>query len=275
MAAATQISIRDTVGAALRFARETWQFVFTVAAIAAVGQGILLLAGPNLIWMIAVLIAIAGAHTALTSAALDIPRPFLNRLGSDTARVTAAMTMIGFLFAILFIMLMFVTMSVLITPYEAEVKAAGEDQVAIQAILARAIESQPHVLNGAMIFAAIIIFAVTTRFYLAAPATIEKKRIQLFESWRMTKGNFLKIAGARLMLLGPAFIFASALQSLLAGALGTPVGDPVATLQYGASNPVGFALFYTASIFLQIIIFSVLEAGLSAKIYRALTPPAP
>jgi len=275
MAEATQISIRDTVGAALRFARENWRFVFAVGGIAAVGQGVFLLAGPNLIWMIVVLIAIAGAHTALTSAALGIPRPFLNRLSSDTARVTAAMTMIGLLLFIFLLMITIVTMLILSNPYEAEILAAGQDQAATQAIMARAIESQPQILSGAMIFASIIIFAVTTRFYLAAPASIDKKRIQLFESWRMTKGNFLKIAGARLLLLGPAFIFASALQTLLANALGTPVGDPVATLQYGASNPIGFGAFYTASIFLQIVIFSVLEAGLSAKIYRALTPPAP
>jgi hypothetical protein len=268
-----QLPIRDSVGAALRFVRENWRFVFSVAAIAAVGQGVILIAGPNLIWMLGLLVAVTGAHTALTSAALDIPRPFISRLGGDMARVAAAMALIGFFLAILFIMIMFVTMSVLIAPYQAEVLAAGEDQVAIQAILERAVAGQPHVTQGAMLVAAVLVFAITTRFYLAAPATIDRKRVTVFESWRMTRGNFLRIAGARLLLLGPAFIFASALQTLLANALGAPIGDPVATLNYGAANPLGFAVFYTASIFLQIVIFSVLEAGLSAKIYRALTPP--
>jgi hypothetical protein len=33
----------------------------------------------------------------------------------------------------------------------------------------------------------------------------------------------------------------------------------------------GFAIFYTISIFLQIVIYSVLEAALSAKIYQRLS----
>lgn len=274
MAAPTQISIRDTVGAALRFTRENWQFVVTVAGVAALGQGVFLLLGPNPLWMLAVLFAVVGAHTALTSAALDVPRPFTSRLAGDSARVALAMTAIGFFLAIMFVMLTFVAMSFLIAPYDAQVKAAGEDQAALQAIMTTALESQPHIMQWAMIVGAALVFAITTRFYLAAPATIYRQRLTIFESWRMTRGNFLKIIGARLLLLGPAFIFVQALQMLIAGVLGAPTSDPFAMLAFAQANMAGFAFFYTASIFLQILIFSALEAGLSAKIYRALSPPA-
>lgn len=274
MAEATPISTRDNVGAALRFARENWQFVLTAAAVAAGGQGLILLLGPSLIWMLAVIVAVVGAHTALTSAALGVPRPLTGRLPGDSARVGAAMAMIGFFLAIFFIMATFVAMSVLIAPYSVEVKAAGEDQVALRAIMDRAVQNDPGVITWTMAGGAVLLLALTTRFYLAAPATIDRQRITLFESWRMTRGNFFRIVGARLLLLGPAFILVSALQTLIAGALGVAAGDPVAMLSYSSGNPAGFALFYSVSIFLQITIFSALEAGLSANLYRSLNRPA-
>lgn len=264
----TPISIRDTVGAALRFVRANWRFVAGVSALAAVGQGVLLLLGPNIAWMAAVLIAVLVAHTAITSAALAGHGAAPASLPANSARVGAAMAMIGIFLAIVFIMLTFAAMSVLIAPYQAQVQAAGEDQVALRAIVEQALQSRPDVMSGAMLIGALLVFAITTRFYLTAPATIDRKRITVFESWRMTRGNFLRIAGARLLLLGPAFVFVSALQALIATALGTPTGDPISMLRYAQGNQIGFAAFYTISIFLQIVIYSSLEAALSAKIYR-------
>ena len=93
----------------------------------------------------------------------------------------------------------------------------------------------------------------------------------------MTHGNFLRIAGARLMLLVPAFIFVYALQTLIAKAVGAPSSDPFALLTYSQSNVMGFAFFYSASIFIPILVVSALAAGLSASLYRGLKaaePPA-
>jgi len=267
----SQLSIRDAVGGALRFVREDWQFVLAVAGCAALAQGLVLALGPSLIWMVALIVVLITAHTALASGALGLPRPFFDRLPGDSARVAAAMTMIGFFLGIIFLMLTFVAMSILISPYETQVKAAGENQAALQAIIQRAIEGRPEVITIIMAVGAAIVFGLTTRFYLAAPATIDRRRVTVFESWKMTRGNFLRIAGARLLLLTPAFIFASALQSLVSIALQTPVNDPVVMLQYASGNPLGFAGFYTLGLFLQIAIFSALEAALSARLYRALS----
>jgi hypothetical protein len=134
------------------------------------------------------------------------------------------------------------------------------------------------VMRMSMLFGAILVFALTTRFYVVAPATVDRRRITVFESWRMTRGNFLRIAGARLLLLAPAFILAWALQTLIARLLGAPSGDPIQVLQYSQSNAVGFAVFYTVSLFVQLAVVSALDAGLSASIYRrlnAMSPPPP
>lgn len=262
------LSIRDTVGAALRFVRENVRFVATVAAVAALAQAVLLPLGPNLAWMAGVLIAVLIAHTVLSTAALGA-KP-TEGLQANAGRVGLAMLLVGMVLAIIFIMLMFTAMSFIIAPYQAEVQAAGENAEAVQAIVERALREQQHIMSYAMLAGAVIAFLVTTRFYLVVPATIDRKRISVFDSWRMTRGNFLRLIGARLLLLAPAFIFASALQSLLAMAVGAPTSDPVQMLQYAQANLLGFAIFYTISIFLQIVIYSVLEAALSAKIYRKL-----
>ena len=183
------------------------------------------------------------------------------------------MAMIGVLIGIIFVMLMFITMSVLIAPYAEEVKAAGENEAAMRAIMERAMAAQPGVPFWAMAAGAVMMFLLTTRLYFAAPGSVDDGRIVVFESWRLTRGNFLRIAGARLLLLGPAFILAGALQTLAGNALGAPTSDPIALFAYGQNNPVGFALFYSVAIFLQLSLFSALEAGLSAYLYRAVKPP--
>lgn len=269
-----QLSIRDSVGAALRFVREDWRLVFSVAAAAALAQGLVLMLGANLIWFVVLITAMVVAHTAIVSGALGVPRPFWSRLGGDASRVGIALLLIGFALAILALMGAFVAMSVLIAPYSEQVKAAGEDQAAISAIVDRALTEQPHVMTTMMVITFVVVFLLTTRFYLAAPASIDRGRVTVFSSWKLTQGNFLRIAGARLLLLAPAFIFVSALQSLVALGLGAPAGDPFAMMAWARSNLGSFQVFYTVSLFLQISFFLSLEAGLSAHLYKALKPPA-
>lgn len=269
------VPIKESVGAALRFVRENIRFVGTVALCAAIGQGVFALAGANLFWLIAVLIALVGAHTALTSAALGITPPISQRLVGDATRVTGTMAMIGFILAIVFLMLTFTAMSVLIAPYQTQLQAAKGDAAAVQTIFDTATASNPNVMTIASVVGFILMFAVTTRFYVAAPATIDRGRITLLGAWRMTRGNFLRIAGARLLLLVPAFIFVGAIQTLIARVVGAPSDDPFALSTYSQSNAVGFALFYTVSILIQIGIFSSLEAGLSAYLYKGLKASEP
>jgi len=274
MAQVVPLSIRDTVGAGLRFVRENWRFVASVAAIAAGLEGVsYLVLGPSLPWMLLLLLITAGAYAALTRAALSGAADVRVHLPGDGGRVAAAMAGVGFFLSIIAIMLTFVAMSVLIAPYEAQVKAAGEDEAALAAIMNQAVAAQPGAIAWIMAIGAALVFLITTRFYLAAPASVAQKRVVVFESWVWTRGAMLKIAGARLLLLLPALIFAGAIQSLAAMALGAPAGDAVALAALAQSNQLLFTAFYAIASFLQIALYSALEAGLSANIYRSLRPP--
>jgi hypothetical protein len=274
MASATKLPIRDSVGAALRFVRENWRFVLIVAGIGAVVQGIAV-ALPSIFGAVLLAFAAACVYAALTYAALNNgPQGLQPRIARDGARVAASVGLLAFLLAIVFIMMMFVAMSILIGPYGAEVQAAGQDEQAITAIMNRAVEEQPATSFWIMVVSVAIMFALTSLFYVVAPATVDQQRIAFFESWRLTKGNLLGIMGARLLLLAPALILAGALQSLLAAALGAEGGSVVTVMQLAQSNPVAFALFGVFGSFLQIALYSSLEAGLSASIYKELKAPA-
>jgi hypothetical protein len=261
------VPIRDSVGAALRFARANLRLILMTAVLAALGQGVLALFGATPTWLFAVLVALLLAHTTFTSAALGAPLS-TQVLAPTSTRVGATMAMVGFFLALVFFVVMFFAMTVTIAPYQDQIQAAGKDESAVRAILETAAANGGDIMRWSLLVFVILLFAVTTRFYVAAPATIDRQRITLFESWRMTRGNFLRIAGARLLLLAPAFIFVGAIQTLVARVLGVPGSDALEVLLYSQQNSVGFALFYTASVFLQVAIFAPLDAGLSASIYR-------
>lgn len=269
------VPIRDSVGAALRFVRENIRLVILAAAIAALVQGVIALLGISLVWIVAVVAGTLLAYAAYLGAALGAQTPATQGLVGNAGRVAGSMAMVGFFLAMVFFVVTFFAMTTVIAPYQAQVQAAGEDEVAVRAIMETALAENGDVLRLSMLFGAILVFALTTRFYVVAPATVDRKRITVFESWRMTRGNFLRIAGARLLLLAPAFILAWALQTLIARLLGAPSGDPVQILQYSQSNVVGFAVFYAVSLFVQLAVVSALDAGLSANIYRRLKAASP
>jgi len=272
------LPIRDSVGAALRFVRENIRLIVLAAAMAALLQGVIALLGISLVWIVTVVAGTLLAYAAYLSTALGAQAPVTQGLVGNAGRVAGSMAMVGFFLAMVFFVVTFFAMTTVIAPYQDQVQAAGEDEVAVRAIMETALAENGDVLRLSMLFGAILVFALTTRFYVVAPATVDRKRITVFESWRMTRGNFLRIAGARLLLLAPAFILAWALQTLIARLLGAPSDDPVQVLQYSQSNAVGFAVFYTVRLFVQLAVVSALDAGLSANIYRRLKaagPPTP
>ena len=273
------LPIRDSVGAALRFVRENIRLVLLAATMAALTQGVIAMLGVSLVWIVAVVAGTLLAYAAYVSTALDASAPVTSGLPGNAGRLAGAMAMVGFFLAMVFFVVTFFAMTAVIAPYQAQVQAAGEDEAAVRAIMETAMAENGDVMRMSMLFGALLVFALTTRFYVVAPATVDRKRITVFESWRMTRGNFLRIAGARLLLLAPAFILAWALQTLIARLVGAPSGDPIQALQYSQASPVGFAVFYTVSLFVQLAVVSSLDAGLSANIYRRLNgagapPPA-
>lgn len=263
----TPISIKDSVGEALRTARALGRFVLIVAGAGALAAMVGAVLGP--LALLAIFVVLVTCHTALISAAFNGAAAVRARLLADAGRVGAAMAMVGLVIGFIIIAGVYGAMMVLIAPFADEVRAAGENQEQLTAIFNRAVESQPHVASIALAIGAALIFYITTRFYLAAPASVVEGRVRAFDSWRLTRGHTLKIMGARLMLLLPALVLVWALQSLLAVAFGFNTSDAAALLAQVQANP---GLFFAIGLFAQIALYGALEAALSAALYRRIKP---
>ncbi|MEJ0061229.1 MAG: hypothetical protein WDM79_17415 [Terricaulis sp.] len=123
----------------------------------------------------------------------------------------------------------------------------------------------------ALVYILIWLF-LSSRLFLAAPATIDNNRILTFETWKWTKGNMLRIAGARVVLLLPAYILVFALTALVGRGIGVNVFDPASSVAYAEASPAMFALFNGVSVFVSTLLYRALEAGLSSYLYQGLKP---
>lgn len=268
-----QVSARESVGAALRFVRENWRMVLSFAVIGAVltaalialsqTSPLLALLADVVNWLVQSFI-----FAAFVKAALGDPQRLQP---ADGLRMFGAMMVVGFFLFLVFFVLMIPGAIVLVagpmSPYLADMQAAGQDQTAMMAVMTRFARENPAPLLAFFAFYGILWFLLTSRLYLAAPTTIDAKRVKTFDTWRWTRGMTLKIAAARLMLLVPAFILMGALTFLAARALGM---DPTSTSDrpplplYAAYVAIDRAVFFAA--------YLALEAGLSTALYRALKP---
>jgi len=137
-----QVSVRQTVGDALAFARKQWRFVLPIAGAAGLIQTLTLLAfGPNLAWLIILTVVSATVFGALVRTALNGPRDVRANIIGDAGRVAGAVAIVGVIVAIVSITLLYLAMSIIIAPYADEVRAAGQDQAALSALMQRAVTS--------------------------------------------------------------------------------------------------------------------------------------
>ena len=269
----TQVSVRRTVGDALAFVRAQWRIVLPLAGAAGLIQTLTLLAfGPNLAWLVILTIVSAIVFGALIRTALSGPGEVRGNIVGDAGRVAGAVAIVGVIVAIVSITLLYVAMSVIIAPYADEVRAAGQDQAALSAIMQRAISAQPGTLFWAMTAWALVSFFLTSYFYLAAPASVDARRVIVFRSWQWTNRHILRVAGARILLLLPALLLTNALASIVGLGLGFTSDNLMALSTQARANPAMFAVFYGIALFFQIAVYAALEAGLSVALYRALKP---
>jgi hypothetical protein len=157
-------------------------------------------------------------------------------------------------------------------PYLEDLQAAGSDNVAVMAVMVQFAERNPLPLLLVMLFLGGIWILLTSRFYLAAPASVDQQRILTFETWPWTKGAMLRITGARLLLLIPANLFVGAISHLLGRVIGINTLDPATVQAAATSNPAGYLAFVFVSGVLTFALYSALEAGLSTYLYRGLKP---
>lgn len=281
MASETGSLVQTCVGEALRFTRENVRFILAVALLGAGGiaavsvlagispaLGFIALMGPGLLQ--------AFAYAALTGASLYGTSAVRHRIVGDGARVWLAMAVVGFFLFIVTIIAGIPAMIALISgplaPFVPRLQEAGQDEQRVLAVLMEFAEANPGALLGVMAFFFVIWMLLTSRLYLAAPASIDQGRVQTFETWSWTKGAMLRIVGARLMLLVPANILAGAMGYLAGRAVGVNTMDLASMTGAAASNPAGVLIAAFAANFCSLALYSALEAGLSAAFYRALKP---
>ena len=284
MSEAGRASVQDNVGGALRFLRENWRGTALIAAIGAGASTALALAalgfaqaGATLgvaIPLAATLIS-AAIYTAFYRAVLD-PPDARTRLAQDALRVWGAMAVLSFFLVIVLFALMLpcaVLLAPFLTPYASEIAAAGQDEAQLMAIATRFAQENPAAIALIMIGFGAVVLLLTSRFYLSGPASVEARRILTFETWNWTKHNMLRIAGARLMLLGPAYVLSLMLTLLLGRAFGVDVLQAEQLRAFAVQSPFGFGLYNFVSDFVAIGFYNALEAGLSVHFYRALKQP--
>lgn len=275
------LSVRSCVGSALRFVRETIRFTAASAAIGALLTGLLALVA-SAVPQLGVLTSVASTlvqafiYAGLIAAALYGAQAVRGRIGADGGRVWAAMAIIGFfMFIVVFVISLPVAITLAAGPlraYAGDLQAAGSDQSAVMQIMLRFIEEQPGAVLITVLFYFVIWFLLTSRLYLAAPASVDHGRILTFETWKWTKGAMLRIVAARFMLLAPAYLLVFALSYLAGYAFGINPSDPASMAAAAESNRVGFLIYAVISSFMTFLLYTSLEAGLSAAIYRALKP---
>jgi hypothetical protein len=275
------LSIRDCVGEALRFVRAHMSFVAGAALLGAVVSAtiaVLAAAIPQvgLLTSIASTLVQAFIYALLTGAALYGAQAARAGVAGNGARVWAAMAIIGFFMAIvIFVVSIPVVITLLfgpMAPYADDLQTAGSDQSAVMTVMLRFLEENPISVLLTALFYFAIWFLLTSRLYLAAPATVDQKRILTFETWAWTKGATLRILAARLMLLAPAYILAFAINTLVGYGLGADPSNPASIAALAASNLPVFFLFAAANGFVTLALYVPLEAGLSASLYKRLKP---
>jgi hypothetical protein len=131
----------------------------------------------------------------------------------------------------------------------------------------------PAMLGLGLFYAAIWMF-LTSRLYLAAPASVADERVRTFETWAWTKGEAWRIAAARLILLLPTWAVLTGLQAALSAALGAGAFDPAAMRTLMTEAPLRYLALLAPMQILSLLVYTGLEAGLSAYLHKGLRPQA-
>lgn len=281
MAGTSEVPVRESVGAALRFVRENMRFVLTASAIGAgiaTAVAVVQLVAPALGFITFALSGLvqAGVYAAFVSVALGAGTAGLL---ANTARLWAAIVIVGFFMCIvMFVVSIPVIIALIAGPlgaYAEQLQGAGNDEARVLEIMTRFATEQPVAVLATALFFTAVWTLLTSRLYLAAPASVDFKRILSFETWAWTKGSMLRITAARLMLLLPAYVLVSALGYVIGAPLGIDVFNPASILAVSQSNPAAYFVYVAVQGFIGFATYSALEAGLSTYLYKGLKPAEP
>jgi hypothetical protein len=278
MTAPAQVPILQSVGAAPRFVMSQWRSVATFAAFGALATAALAAIAVGTPFLgIVISILTSGVQAAVYTLFIA---GFLS-LGTGgwlqrALTVWGAMIVIAFfLFIVLFVISFPATIVLFAGPlgaYTADLQAAGTNQDEVMKVMVRFVEEQPGAIALTLLFFGAVWMYLTSRLYLAAPATAEQGRVLTFETWKWTKGATLRIIAARLMLLAPAYVLVTALAYVVGGLFGIDAFDPASLAAAAQGNVVLFLIYVALRAFATLALYSSLEAGLSSYLYRGLKP---
>lgn len=283
MAEGGAVPVQESVGAALASVRSNLRFVLSASLIGALVLALvtglaLFVPQIGLLTAVGAMFVRAITYAAFIVAAFGLAASAQQRVLNDGLRVWAAMAVVGFFMCIVMFVLLIPGMIALfagpMAPYIGDLERAGSDQAAVISVMTRFVQEQPGALVSFALFYTIVWILLTSRLYLAVPASVEAGRILTFETWAWTKGSMLRITAARLMLLGPAYVLVAALDYVVAAIAGINALDPMATAAVAQSNPVLFIGYVFVTSFITFALYSSLEAGLSTYLYRGLKPAA-
>ncbi|MGE3143231.1 MAG: hypothetical protein AB7L65_07900 [Hyphomonadaceae bacterium] len=221
--------------------------------------------GAGLVLQLLSVAAMAFVYNLQLELALEnAPRAWGARLAS-WARLFAAMAIIGFFLMLFFFVLLIPGMGILtnaagVTP--AQMEALGDDPAAMMQFAQTLVQEHWQVALALTIFYGAVWLLVTSRLYVAAPASVAETRIRTFETWPWTKDNMLRICAMRIVLLGPILVVTWILLTGLVSVLGADqMREPgVAFVARGAMQVF------------SLLVASGLEAALSAYLYKGLRP---
>lgn len=278
---AGKVPVQESVGGALRFARHNLRFIAVIAAIFAVtttAVSALALAAPQagVLTLVANGVIQAICYGALIVGVLRAPEAARANVIETGWRVWASMMVVGFFMTIVMIVITIPVSIILVAGplagYAADLQAAGSDQQRVMEVMQRFMEANPVSVLVVMLFYGVIWLLLTSRLYLAAPASVDAGRILTFETWKWTRGATFSIAQARLMLLIPAYILMFTLSILLGRIFGFNMLDGASLQAAASANPGGLIVFELLSSFLVLALYASLEAALSVHLYRGLKP---
>ncbi|MBI1188807.1 MAG: hypothetical protein GC206_15990 [Alphaproteobacteria bacterium] len=204
---------------------------------------------------------IVFVYTSFLRHALDLPTDFPARARAAVS-VAGAMALIGAFLFLVFLVAGMPGANIFLTGAGVDIQSVPEDDVeAAMRVMEQALYANP--LLAAIIFGgyAVIWFFLTSRLYIAAPASAAENRVRTFETWAWTKDNMLRITAARLILVVPAFLFFNLL-------------GPRVLMLLASASPV---LAIGVQVVIEAAVLAVawgLEACLSAYLYKGLRPPA-
>lgn len=232
--------------------------LLTVMAAGSIGGA---MGGQLFLVFIATRVIVAVFYAAQTGEALDLPRTPGRRL-TDGLRIFASMSIVGLFMFLVFIVATIPASGILSTAAgitEADMEIASTNPEAMMQVFDRMLTAQPMLTAFVVLALGAIWMLLTSRLYVAAPATAALGGLKTFDTWSWTQGNALRITAMRLLLIVPVFALLTWLPFAFAANL------------EGLANWVQLAVLIALQ-WAVIFFGSGLEACLSAYLYMGLKP---